>query len=98
MITSTKIMPASPVLFILFSSSALDVFAEDRVVESELSACAGQEISTFDQCYGRHSTEKFEYEGEWSQGRRHGLGALIYKDGARRYVVQWNSGRAEGLV
>jgi len=97
MIASTKITPAFPALFILFSFSALNVFAGDRVVESVLGACAGQEISTFDQCYGRHSTEKFEYEGEWSQGRRHGLGALIYKDGARSYVGQWSSGRAEGL-
>ena len=53
------------------------VYANNRVIQSQLTDCEVTDINAYLMCFGMFENDKFKYEGEWKNGLRDNIGMLL---------------------
>ena len=75
------------ILLIVGLLCCFPAYSNTRALQSQLPDCEGGDISTYSMCFGVFENDTFQYEGEWKNGLRDGVGVLSYSDGKRSYGV-----------
>ena len=65
--------------------------------QSKLPFCSGDDFAKWNNCFGTWKTPYSKYEGEFSDGQRHGKGTLTYPNGDT-YIGEFKNGKLNGQV
>ena len=83
-------------LLLCSATYAQSLIESTKKIESLLPKCVGADIKQWKYCWGTHTNSSGEiYVGKFIDGKKQGLGTLIYLDGTK-YSGQFKNGYPHG--